>query len=143
MSSATKISIGAALSRAGSRRRARCSSADATAYPTRLGSSVCLIPAETLTRVTQQARPSPRALAREFAEADISREFKMNGSTNPDDVVYVGQARNGFAGWSSWLEVWWKNRSGFACRASRYAIAYPDDGTIASRAGAASENGRA
>ena len=55
--------------------------------------------AETLTRVTQQALLSPRALAREFAEADISREFKANGSTNPDDAAYVGHAENGFAGW--------------------------------------------
>ena len=55
--------------------------------------------AETLTRVTQQALLSPRALAREFAEADISREFKANGSTNPDDAAYVAHAENGFAGW--------------------------------------------
>ena len=55
--------------------------------------------AETLTRVTQQALLSPQALAREFSEADISREFKANGSTNPDDAVYVAQARDGFAGW--------------------------------------------
>jgi cell wall-associated NlpC family hydrolase len=78
--------------------------------------------AETLTRVTQQALLSPQALAREFSEADISREFKANGSTNPDDAVYVAQARDGFAGWRSGG----RTARGFACRASRHAIAHPD-----------------
>jgi DMSO/TMAO reductase YedYZ molybdopterin-dependent catalytic subunit len=55
--------------------------------------------AETLTRITQQALLSPQALAREFAEADISRAFKANGSINPDDAAYVAHAENGFAGW--------------------------------------------
>ena len=55
--------------------------------------------AETLTRVTQQALLSPQALAREFSEADISREFKANGSTNPDDPDYVAHAKTGFADW--------------------------------------------
>jgi hypothetical protein len=32
--------------------------------------------AETLTRVTQRALLSPEALAREYSEADLSREFK-------------------------------------------------------------------
>jgi hypothetical protein len=54
--------------------------------------------AETLTRVTQQALLSPQALAREFAEADISRAFKANGSINPDDAAYVAHAEDGFAG---------------------------------------------
>jgi len=55
--------------------------------------------AETLTRITQEALLSPQALAREFTEADLSREFKANGSTNPDDPTYVVQAKNGFADW--------------------------------------------
>jgi DMSO/TMAO reductase YedYZ molybdopterin-dependent catalytic subunit len=55
--------------------------------------------AETLTRVTQEALISPKALAREFSEADISREFRANGSTDPDDPVYVAFAKNGFADW--------------------------------------------
>jgi len=55
--------------------------------------------AETLTRVTQEALLSQQALAREFSEAYISREFKANGSTNPDDADYVAQAKNGFADW--------------------------------------------
>jgi len=34
--------------------------------------------AETLTRVTQRALLSPQALAREYSEAEISRDFKAN-----------------------------------------------------------------
>ncbi len=55
--------------------------------------------AEALTRVTQQALLSPQALAREYNEADLSRDFKANGSTNPDDPDYVMHAKNGFADW--------------------------------------------
>ena len=55
--------------------------------------------AETLTRVTQEALLSPQALAREFTEADLSREFRANGSTNPDDPTYVAHAKTGFAEW--------------------------------------------
>ena len=54
---------------------------------------------ETLTRITQEALLSPQALAREYGAADLSREFKANGSTNPDDPVYVAHAKNGFADW--------------------------------------------
>jgi len=56
--------------------------------------------AETLTRVTQRALLSPNDLAREYAEADLSRVFKANGSTNPPDADYRAQAANGFADWS-------------------------------------------
>ena len=55
--------------------------------------------AESLTRVTQEALLSPQALAREFGEADISRDFRANGSTDPDDPTYVAHAKNGFADW--------------------------------------------
>ena len=55
--------------------------------------------AEILTRVTQRALIPPAALAREYGEADISTEFKANGSTNPDDAAYVAQAAKGFADW--------------------------------------------
>jgi DMSO/TMAO reductase YedYZ molybdopterin-dependent catalytic subunit len=55
--------------------------------------------AETLTRVTQRALLSPEALAREYSEADLSREFKANGSTKPDDAAYIAHAENGFADW--------------------------------------------
>jgi DMSO/TMAO reductase YedYZ molybdopterin-dependent catalytic subunit len=55
--------------------------------------------AETLTRVTQRALISPQALAREYSEAEISRDFKANGSTDPDDAAYRAHAANGFANW--------------------------------------------
>jgi DMSO/TMAO reductase YedYZ molybdopterin-dependent catalytic subunit len=55
---------------------------------------------ETLTRVTQRALLTPQALAREYGEADLSNDFKANGSTSPDDPAYVAHAENGFAGWT-------------------------------------------
>ncbi|HJS84606.1 MAG TPA: molybdopterin-dependent oxidoreductase [Acetobacteraceae bacterium] len=59
--------------------------------------------AEGLTRRVQ-ALVSPRgALAREYSEADISPEFRGNGTVNPDDEDYQDMAANGFADWR--LEV--------------------------------------
>jgi DMSO/TMAO reductase YedYZ molybdopterin-dependent catalytic subunit len=55
--------------------------------------------AETLTRVTQRALIPSAALAREYGEADISSDFKANGSTDPDDDDYKAHAANGFADW--------------------------------------------
>ena len=59
--------------------------------------------AETLTRVTQRALLTPNDLAREYSPAELSRVFKANGSTNPDDPSYLTHAANGFADWK--LEV--------------------------------------
>jgi DMSO/TMAO reductase YedYZ molybdopterin-dependent catalytic subunit len=58
-----------------------------------------LASAETLTRVAQRVLISPQSLAREFDEADLSKNFKANGSTDPDDDAYKAHAANGFAGW--------------------------------------------
>jgi DMSO/TMAO reductase YedYZ molybdopterin-dependent catalytic subunit len=55
--------------------------------------------AENLTRVAQRALLTPQALAREYNEAELSREFKANGSTNPNDPAYVAHVKNGFADW--------------------------------------------
>jgi DMSO/TMAO reductase YedYZ molybdopterin-dependent catalytic subunit len=55
--------------------------------------------AETLIEVTQGALLSPNALAREYTEADLSKMFKANGSTNPGDPEYRAHAANGFADW--------------------------------------------
>ena len=55
--------------------------------------------AEGLTRFTQTVLIPPSALAREYDEAEISKEFKANGSTNPDDEAYKAHAANGFADW--------------------------------------------
>jgi len=54
---------------------------------------------ETLTYAAQRALITPQALAREYGEADLSSDFKANGSTNPDDPAYVTHAENGFADW--------------------------------------------
>ena len=67
--------------------------------PISLGSSACSISAETLTRVTQRALLSPQALAREYSEADLSKEFKANGSTDPQEPDYLAHVKNGFADW--------------------------------------------
>ncbi|MGH6865238.1 MAG: molybdopterin-binding protein [Methyloceanibacter sp.] len=58
---------------------------------------------ETLTRVSQQALLSPTALAREYSAADISKDFRANGSVDPQDPGYRAHAANGFADWK--LEV--------------------------------------
>jgi len=54
---------------------------------------------ETLTRVAQRALLSPKALAREYSEADLSKDFKANGSINPQDPDYRALAANDFADW--------------------------------------------
>ena len=33
------------------------------------------------------------------SEADISRDFRANGSTDPDDPTYIAHAKNGFVDW--------------------------------------------
>ena len=55
--------------------------------------------AETLTRVSQRAILSPQALAREYSEAEISRDFKANGTTEIDEADYKAHVANGFADW--------------------------------------------
>jgi DMSO/TMAO reductase YedYZ molybdopterin-dependent catalytic subunit len=55
--------------------------------------------AEALTRVTQRTLISPTVLAREYSEADVSKDFKANGSTDVDDDAYRALAANGFADW--------------------------------------------
>ncbi len=55
--------------------------------------------AEGLTRRAQRLILDRGALAREYAEADVSRDFKANGSTNPDDPAYVAHLAGGFADW--------------------------------------------
>jgi DMSO/TMAO reductase YedYZ molybdopterin-dependent catalytic subunit len=55
--------------------------------------------AEVLTRTTQRLLIPRKTAAREYSEADISFEFKTNGSTDPDDATYTAHASNGFADW--------------------------------------------
>jgi DMSO/TMAO reductase YedYZ molybdopterin-dependent catalytic subunit len=64
-----------------------------------VSSSGALDGAETLTMTTQRYVLSPTSLAPEFSEADISPQFRANGSTNPTEPAYVALAANGFADW--------------------------------------------
>ena len=53
--------------------------------------------AEGLTRRAQRLVTDRKALAREFTAADISRDFRPNGSVDPTDPEYVALKEKGFA----------------------------------------------
>lgn len=53
--------------------------------------------AENLSRQVQRAVTDRNALAREFSPADISPDFRPNGSLNPRDPEYVALREGGFA----------------------------------------------
>jgi len=55
--------------------------------------------AERLNRRVQRAILGPHALAREFSPADISPDFKANGTLHPTDADYRAMASGGFADW--------------------------------------------
>jgi DMSO/TMAO reductase YedYZ molybdopterin-dependent catalytic subunit len=55
--------------------------------------------AEDATRRAQRALMPRSALAREYSEADISRQFRANGTFNPGEPAYQALAARGFAGW--------------------------------------------
>lgn len=55
---------------------------------------------EHLTRGAQHLFSSRRSMAQEFTEADLSPQFRSNGTSNPDNAVYQAHARNGFADWA-------------------------------------------
>jgi DMSO/TMAO reductase YedYZ molybdopterin-dependent catalytic subunit len=52
-----------------------------------------------VTETAQRLFLGRRALAREFSEADISPNFRANGSTNPDSPAYRDHVATGFADW--------------------------------------------
>jgi len=52
-----------------------------------------------LNRTVQRFFLSPRSMAREFTEADISPDFRANGSTDPASLEYRALAAGGFADW--------------------------------------------
>ncbi len=52
---------------------------------------------EVLTRKAQRGLIPPQALAREFTPADISRDFRANGSISPGDADYRTLLQAGFA----------------------------------------------
>src|SRR6516225_3613131 len=55
--------------------------------------------AETVSRLAQRAVMPRTALAREYTEAELSPEFRANGTTEPSDLEYQHHAENGFADW--------------------------------------------
>lgn len=58
-----------------------------------------LASAEGLTRRAQRLVTDRNALAREFSAAEISPDFRPNGSTNPSDAAYRALAAGKFADW--------------------------------------------
>lgn len=58
-----------------------------------------LFSAENLTMEVHRFFLSADTLAREFTEADISTDFRANGTTNPRSPEYRALAENGFADW--------------------------------------------
>ena len=54
---------------------------------------------ETVSRLAQRSVKSRTALAREYTEADLSPEFRANGTTESSDPDYQRLAKNGFADW--------------------------------------------
>ena len=56
--------------------------------------------AEKLTMTAQRLLQGRDALAREFAEADISPSFRVNGTNAPDSDEYAELAEGKFEGWS-------------------------------------------
>ncbi|MGH7411404.1 MAG: molybdopterin-binding protein, partial [Candidatus Methylomirabilis sp.] len=55
--------------------------------------------AEGVTRRAQRLLTPRRAMAKEYAEADLSPVFPANGTHDPANPVYQTLARNGFADW--------------------------------------------
>jgi DMSO/TMAO reductase YedYZ molybdopterin-dependent catalytic subunit len=72
--------------------------------------------AEAVTRLAQQMVTGRSALAREYTEADLSSEFRANGTTEPSDPDYQRLAQNDFADWR--LEV-----GGLVERARSFSLA--------------------
>jgi DMSO/TMAO reductase YedYZ molybdopterin-dependent catalytic subunit len=62
-----------------------------------------LASAEAVSERVQHAVTGASALAREYSEADISPQFRSNGTHDPEDAQYQALAKNGFADWR--LEV--------------------------------------
>lgn len=58
-----------------------------------------LASSEALTRKTQRVLLKPQPLAPEYTKADLSKVFKANGSTDPQDAAYLALVEKGFADW--------------------------------------------
>jgi DMSO/TMAO reductase YedYZ molybdopterin-dependent catalytic subunit len=55
--------------------------------------------AEAMSRLAQKAVTGRGALAREYPEAEISTDFRANGTAEPSDPEYQRLAANGFTEW--------------------------------------------
>jgi hypothetical protein len=99
---------------------------------------------ETLTRVAQRALISPKALAREYSEADLSKKFKANGSSDPQEPNYLTHVKKTASPTGSSPSVASSsNRSSFHWKISAPCRRAPRSrGMTVSKAGAASANGR-
>jgi DMSO/TMAO reductase YedYZ molybdopterin-dependent catalytic subunit len=60
--------------------------------------------AEHLNRGTQRLLTSRRSMAQEFSEADLSPQFRSNGTANPEDAEYQAFAARGFQDWKLRVE---------------------------------------
>ena len=74
-----------------------------------------LASAESVTRRMQRLLGGNHPLAPEYAEADLSKEFKANGTLDPDDDDYQALASKQFADWR--LEV-----TGLVNRPAQYSL---------------------
>ncbi len=71
---------------------------------------------EAWTKGAQRLVLGPDTLAPEYSEEDVSKEFRSNGTTDPDTVAYNELARNDFADWR--LEV-----GGLVARPAKLSLA--------------------
>jgi DMSO/TMAO reductase YedYZ molybdopterin-dependent catalytic subunit len=67
--------------------------------PNDFDSTQILETAETASRIVQQAVTPRTALAHEYTEADLSPQFRANGTTEPSDPEYQRLAEKGFVDW--------------------------------------------
>ncbi len=74
-----------------------------------------LASAESVTRRMQRLLGGNHSLAPEYAEADLSKEFKANGTLDPDDDDYQALASKQFVDWR--LEV-----NGLVNRPAQYSL---------------------
>jgi DMSO/TMAO reductase YedYZ molybdopterin-dependent catalytic subunit len=89
----------AALSSAGAALLAGCDALSRSSwFPKVLGA------AEHLNRGVHHLLTSRRSMAQEFTEADLSPQFRSNGTANPDDAEYQKFAARGFSDWKLRVE---------------------------------------
>src|SRR4030095_13620838 len=84
--------LGAGLAAAGSLVVAGCEKLSRSEwFPSLLGAG------ETLNRPCQQAMGGRRSMAQEFSPADLSPDFRSNGTSMPENPQYQAMVANAFA----------------------------------------------